>query len=98
MATKQSVLQVRMDDARRRDAVELYRHIGMTLPEAVRIFIAQSLEDRGMPFKPHAATSPCKCKAYGVLKVYGDPHLRGQERAAWIRSLSKRELEGAHGA
>ena len=45
-----AVLQVRMDASLKRDAENLYRRMGTSLPEAVRIFARQSVEENAMPF------------------------------------------------
>ena len=45
-----AVLQVRMDADLKRDAENLYRRMGTSLAEAVRIFARQSVEENAMPF------------------------------------------------
>ena len=45
-----AVLQVRMDAELKRDAEDLYRRMGASLAEAVRIFARQSVEENAMPF------------------------------------------------
>ena len=45
-----AVLQVRMDAELKRDAENLYRRMGTSLAEAVRIFARQSVEENAMPF------------------------------------------------
>ena len=47
---KQAVLQVRMDEDLKASAEELYRRMGTSLAEAVRIFARQSVAENGMPF------------------------------------------------
>jgi len=48
---KEAILQVRMD-ADVRDRVDLlYRRLGTTFAEAVRMFASQSLVENGLPFK-----------------------------------------------
>lgn len=50
---KKSVLQVRMDDDLKKEAEALYRRMGTSLAEAVRIFARQSVEENAMPFVIH---------------------------------------------
>lgn len=47
---KESTLQVRMGADLKRDGEQLYRRLGTSLPEAVRIFVQQSLSVGGLPF------------------------------------------------
>ena len=35
-------------------AVEIFKQMGMTMSEAMRIFIRQCINSGGLPFKPHA--------------------------------------------
>lgn len=48
---KDVLLQVWMDPEDKRKAEELYRNLGTSLEEAVRIFARQSINDNGMPFR-----------------------------------------------
>ena len=47
-----ATLQVRMDGQIKNNVEELYRNLGTTFAEAVRIFAQQSLLAGGMPFRP----------------------------------------------
>jgi len=47
-----ATLQIRMDGKIKRDVEELYRELGTSFAEAVRIFAQQSLLAGGMPFQP----------------------------------------------
>ncbi len=50
---KQAILQVRMDSELKEQAEALYKQLGTSFAEAVRIFAKQSVEDRAMPFTMH---------------------------------------------
>ena len=52
---KESVLQIRIDTSLKDAAESLYREMGTTFSEAVRIFARQSVLSRGMPFALRAA-------------------------------------------
>ena len=41
---------MRMEEQKKKDAETLYRTLGMTLPQAVNMFISQSLLVGGLPF------------------------------------------------
>lgn len=47
-----ATLQVRMDGQLKADVEELYRSLGTSFAEAVRMFARQSLTVGGMPFRP----------------------------------------------
>ena len=48
----ESTFQVRMDSELKAQVEALYRSLGTSFSEAVRIFAQQSLRDGGMPFRP----------------------------------------------
>ena len=50
---KEATLQVRMDAELKDQAEQLYRNMGTSLAEAVRIFTRQSVLENGMPFRIH---------------------------------------------
>ena len=70
---KESILQIRIDSDLKEAAEALYRGMGTSLPEAVRIFARQSIIAEGMPF---ALRSPARRKPslFGVLGKYSIPH------------------------
>ncbi len=45
-----SVIQIRVDEQLRNDAVELYERLGIDLPTAVRMFMKRSVMVNGIPF------------------------------------------------
>lgn len=51
-----ATLQVRMDHELKAQVEELYRNLGTSFAEAVRIFAQQSLREGGMPFRPTLKT------------------------------------------
>lgn len=52
----ESTLQVRMDKELKNEVEALYRRLGTSFSEAVRIFAQQSLREGGMPFTPSLKT------------------------------------------
>ncbi len=50
MAAKTANFNMRMEAQKKADAEALYRTLGMTLPQAVNVFISQSLLSGGLPF------------------------------------------------
>lgn len=45
-----AVVQIRVDEQLRNDAVEIYEKLGIDLPTAVRMFLKRSVLDNGIPF------------------------------------------------
>lgn len=54
---KEATLQVRMDSELKEQAELLYKQLGTSFAEAVRIFAKQSVEEKAMPFTMHLASS-----------------------------------------
>ena len=64
---KEATLQVRMDSELKEQAEQLYRDMGTSFAEAVRIFARQSVLENGMPFIIHMP-SQCPQQRIGVAK------------------------------
>lgn len=54
---KQATLEVRMDSELKEQVELLYKQLGTSFAEAVRIFARQSVEDQGMPFSMHLSAA-----------------------------------------
>ena len=76
---KRAILQVRIREEDKQHAERLYDAMGTSLAEAVRLFVAQSILMRKLPFQPVAVRSKDGTAAYGLLKAYGDPNRRSEE-------------------
>ena len=50
--SKDATLQIRIDSELKTEVEELYRSLGTSFAEAVRMFAQQSLREGGMPFRP----------------------------------------------
>lgn len=86
--SKRAILQVRIREEDKQHAEHLYDAMGTSLAEAVRLFVAQSILMRKLPFQPVAVRSKDGTAAYGSLKAYGDPNRRVEERNAWVEYLA----------
>lgn len=80
---KQAIYQVRMDESIRNEVEELYRSLGTTFAEAVRIFAIQSIREQGFPFTP----SNTRGKSYGILSSIADPTLIPLESEAFEKAM-----------
>lgn len=83
MMAKEATLQVRMDADLKEKVEQLYRGMGTSFAEAVRIFATQSLVENGMPFQVTAG----KGQAFGIASKYAKPDLIGQEKGAYARAM-----------
>lgn len=87
---KQATLQVRMDEETKARAEKLFAALGLTLSEAVRLFMAQSVNERRLPFTPRLNGGEGGDGAFGKLRPYGKPNLNGEARAVWLREQGER--------
>lgn len=80
---KEATLQVQMDADLKEKVEALYREMGTSFAEAVRIFAKQSVQENGMPFIMTAN----RRNTYGSLARYADPEKREQEEGAYERAM-----------
>lgn len=87
---KRAILQVRIREEDKQHAERLYDAMGTSLAEAVRLFVAQSILMRKLPFQPVAVRSKDGTAAYGSLKAYGDPNRRAESAMPGLNTLSRK--------
>lgn len=46
-------IRLRIDASLKEDAETLFKNMGMTMSEAIRVFLKQSVNSYGLPFRPH---------------------------------------------
>ena len=80
---RQAVYQVRMDEDVKEQVELLYRNLGMTFAEAIRIFAVQSIRERGLPFTP----SEARGRTFGALSHYANPTLMEKEKTAFEKAM-----------
>ncbi len=80
---KQATVQVRMDAELKQQVEELYRNMGTSFAEAVRIFARQSIEENAMPFVMHVP----KQRVRGMAAKYAKPDVMVQEEGAFERMV-----------
>ena len=83
---KEATLQVRMDAELKEKVEELYKSMGTTFAEAVRIFARQSVEENAMPF---VIRVPEK-SARGLAAKYANPELIPLEATAFEKAMVER--------
>ena len=80
---KEAVLQVRMDAEIKEKAEQLYRSLGTSFTDAVRMFAKRSLDENGMPFQLTAN----KGQAFGIASGYADAGLIEKEKGAYAKAM-----------
>ena len=93
--SKQSTIQVRIEGDLKSQADTLFGALGTSLSEAVRLFVAQSVHERRLPFTPSLLGSEGNDAAFGALAHYGQPALPQEERAAWLSRTQAPARAGA---
>lgn len=90
---KESVLQIRIDTSLKDAAESLYREMGTTFSEAVRIFARQSVLLRGMPFALRAPAP--EGRSAGAFAGYANSALRNRESGAFARAMEAKHARPA---
>ncbi|SDA30061.1 DNA-damage-inducible protein J, partial [Ruminococcus sp. YE71] len=67
---KEATLQVRMDASLKEQVEQLYKDLGTSFAEAVRIFARQSISEQGMPFVVRKTESAVNSDALNVLMSF----------------------------
>ncbi len=86
---KEATLQVRMDAELKEKVEALYKEMGTSFAEAVRIFAKQSIQENGMPF---VITANHK-NTYGRLAKYANPGFIEKEAGAMERAMINKHEE-----
>ena len=79
---RDATLQVRMDADMKERAELLYKRLGTSFAESVRMFAAQSLEDNAMPFTLHLSARDSGQRigvAAGKIHIPDDPDFCNDE-------------------
>ena len=85
---KEATFQVRMDADLKEEVEKLYKSMGTSFAEAVRIFAKQSLTEKGLPF----VVTTEKRNAYGMLSKYANSKLIDEENDAFEREITKKHV------
>ena len=84
LATQSTVMQFRMDTELKHEAEKLFRELGTSFAEALRIFARQCVLTRSMPI---TIAMPRHETASGALAQYADPAKRKRENGAFARAM-----------
>ena len=86
---KESIVQIRMDSSVKEAVETLYRNLGTSFAEAVRVFAAQSISENGYPFVPRLYKKNM-ISTRGRLEAYASELLRKQEEDAFMKAMVQR--------
>ncbi len=84
LATQSTVMQFRMDAELKHEAEKLFRELGTSFAEAIRIFARQCVLTRSMPI---TIAMPRQESASGAFAQYADPGKRKLEDGAFARAM-----------
>ncbi|GEP72850.1 type II toxin-antitoxin system RelB/DinJ family antitoxin [Lentilactobacillus rapi] len=63
-----AIIQITLSDEEKQQADQLFKQLGMTTSDAIKIFLSQSIQNQGLPFIPHVKDDPRNRKAvYPVI-------------------------------
>ena len=79
---KESIMQLRMDSEMKEQVELLYRRMGTSFAEGIRMFAAQSLLVNGLPFQLTAEKKQAESSVgdlAGILRPYATPEKLAEE-------------------
>jgi len=84
---KTASMYIRIDPQIKTDVETIYSRYGMSITDAINVFLHQSRNIGGLPFDLRPAEQEGHIKnaqsMKGFLNSYADPSLIGQEKGAW---------------
>lgn len=93
---KRSTFQMRIDPETKRQVETLYAGYGLTLTDAVNVFIQQSINENGLPFLLSPENLEYKkAKAWKHLMAEVEQGWQSAEQEGWV---SLEEIEAEFGA
>jgi len=88
---KTSSLYIRIDPQVKSDVEAIYSQYGMSITDAINVFLYQSKNIGGLPFNLRPVKSTLRqstsASMKGILKDYANPDLIEQESGAWERAV-----------
>lgn len=98
---KESTVQLRMDSDMKEQVESLYRSLGTSFAEAIRMFAAQSLRVKGLPFQLTAeneTSSASVADLAGALRKYATLEKLAGEPAALHSAYANAAIQKLGGA
>ena len=86
-----TVLQVRIDSNIKKEAEILFERLGISIADAVRMFVAQSIEQQGLPFEVKTGyPGRTTLHAFGIASKYADSSKISLEKEAWAMAVAEK--------
>ena len=89
---KHATMQIRIDEDLKEQADRLFEALGLSPSEAVRLFVAQSVIERRLPFTPHLSKSEGGTSAFGKLRQSGESWKKRLEETSAKFDAARAEL------
>ena len=90
---KSSSMYIRIDPQIKSDVEAIYSRYGMSITDAINVFLYQSRNIGGLPFDLRPGEAPAARSGTksmkGALKNYADPKRIAQEKGAWERAVAE---------
>ena len=83
---KETLVEIKMDSETLDTVQSLYKELGTSFEEAVRIFAIQSLSENGFPFVPRKYEIKTRT-AKGLLSKYASEESRKKEMKAFMEMV-----------
>ena len=83
---KEAVVHIRMDAELKKKAEELFRSMGTSFSEAVRMMAQRSVDLGALPF----SVKKKKKSAFGIASKYANPDLIPLEEEAWANAVAEK--------
>ena len=91
---KEAVLQVRMDAELKESADALFKSMGTSFAEVVRMMAQKSIDIGGIPFALTKKTS--QETGFGCLHKYANPKLIPLEKEAWANAAAEKHRQNSY--
>lgn len=86
----EAVMQIRMDKELKEATEKLYKELGTSFAEAVRIFAKKSIDEQAIPFSIKKIKTH---KSYGALKKYANTNVMKNEKKIIGDALVKKYVK-----
>ena len=84
---KEAVVHIRMDAELKREAEDLFRSMGTSFSEAVRMMAQRSVDLGALPFP---LKKEKRKSAFGIAAKYANPDLIPLEKEAWANAVAEK--------
>ena len=81
-------VRLRIDKSLKQEAEHVFHDMGMTMSEAIRIFLKQSVNSSGLPFRPHLGIpNKTTLKAFEDIKHNNFEEIELEDFADYLKGV-----------